>query len=76
MESSVNAASANASPATTSGSRARMTALAVAVSGTVASVVTSPLPMSSARASLDGLTDFCGGQFHAVRMEANGKGEK
>ena len=74
-ESSGNAASAKSSPATTSGSRACKTALAVAVSGMVASVVASPLPMSSARA-LDGLTDFRGGQFHAVRMKANGKLEK
>ena len=50
-ESSRNAASAKSSPATTSGSRARMTAPAVAVSGTIASVVVSPPPMSSARAA-------------------------
>src|ERR1051325_5151919 len=49
-ESFRNAVSANAKPATTSDSRARRTAAAVAVGGTVANVVTSPLPMSSARA--------------------------
>ena len=50
-ESSRNAALAKSSPATTSGSRTRITAPAVAVSGTVASVVASPMPMSSARAA-------------------------
>ena len=49
-ESSANAASAKASPAATMGSRARMTALAAVFSGTMASVVASPLPMSSAKA--------------------------
>jgi hypothetical protein len=28
------------------------------------------------KGGLDGLADFCGGQFHTVRMKANGKGEK
>jgi len=46
-----NAAAAKANPATTSGCRARMVARALAVRGTVASVVTSPAPRSSARAA-------------------------
>ena len=28
------------------------------------------------KGELDGLTDFCGGQFHAVKMKVNGRGEK
>ena len=54
-ESLRNAASAKARPATTNGSRARMTAPALARSGTVAKVVTSPRPMSSAKAACTAL---------------------
>ena len=71
-----NAASAKSSPATTSGSRACITARAVAVAGTVASVVTSPLADVLGQGGLDGLTDFRGGQFHAAKMETNRKNGK
>src|SRR2546429_8172378 len=49
--SSRKTASPSGNPATTNGSRASITAFAVAVAGMVASVVMSPLPTSSASAS-------------------------
>ena len=50
-DSSRKAISANLIPATASGSRARMSATDLALAGTVASVVASPLPRSSASAA-------------------------
>ena len=58
-ETSLKTASATGNPQTTSGSRATMTAVATASAGTVARVVTSPEPMSSANAA----RTICGSKF-------------